>query len=123
MLPTKGTLYTFDDVADRMGRPRWFAIGRAGCGEDRTMATSYVVRWNLPGCMPDCDPAEFDTLDEARRYLIGVLKRNEDSAESEDDAEEWCALAEEANLIGASGGICAGPDGYVYVLDSMGGAS
>lgn len=87
------------------------------------MATSYVVRWNLPGCMPDCDPAEFDTLDEARRYLIGVLKRNEDSAESEDDAEEWCALAEEANLIGASGGICAGPDGYVYVLDSMGGAS
>lgn len=30
------------------------------------MATSYVVRWNLPGCMPDCDPEVSDVVLAAR---------------------------------------------------------
>lgn len=43
----------------------------------------YVAGWNMPGYMPDNDPAEFDDADEAREYLIYALDEEADNAETE----------------------------------------
>ena len=29
----------------------------------------YIAMWNLPGCLPEADPASFDSFEEARKFL------------------------------------------------------
>jgi hypothetical protein len=35
--------------------------------------TNWVAGWNMPGCLPESDPVEFDTWVEARDYLRDEL--------------------------------------------------
>lgn len=35
----------------------------------------YVAGWNIPGCLPESEPAEFDSLLEAKIYLVRELFR------------------------------------------------
>lgn len=35
----------------------------------------YVAGWNMPGCLPEMDPAVFETEDEATRYLTYEIDR------------------------------------------------
>lgn len=72
----------------------------------------WFAGWNMPGYMPDCEPAEFDSQDAAKRYIIGELKRYEDEVETESEAETICAFAEDVNL--QSGEFSAQCCGYVY---------
>lgn len=58
----------------------------------------WVAGTNQPGYMPDSDPAEFETFDEAKRFIIGEMKYDEENAEREEVAEGLAALAEEVNL-------------------------
>lgn len=61
----------------------------------------FVAGWNMPGYMPDSEPAEFDNADDAKRYIIDQIKEDEDAAATEEDeaeAEDLAALAEEVNL-------------------------
>ena len=85
----------------------------------------WIAGYNMPGYMPDNEPAAFETFDEAKRYIIGLMKRFEDedlnriselrsirdqgcedwtptlAAEFEtleDKACEYCHGAEEVNL-------------------------
>lgn len=61
----------------------------------------------MPGYMPD-EPAEgFESFDEAKRYLIDEMKRDEENAESEEAAEELAALAEDLNLCSDACGFTA----------------
>lgn len=62
------------------------------------MTTIYVAGYNMAGYMPDSEPAEFDSFDDAKRYVIDVLKTFEDEAYVEAHAEDYCAAAEDANL-------------------------
>lgn len=58
----------------------------------------YVAGTNMPGFMPDNEPAEFATFDEAKRYIIGIIKNDEEQVDTEDAAEELCHFAEDVNL-------------------------
>lgn len=33
------------------------------------MPTKYSAGWNLPGCLPEMDPALFDTEEEAKEFI------------------------------------------------------
>lgn len=35
----------------------------------------YSAGWNMPGCLPDNDPAEFDTFCEGIAYLVDAVER------------------------------------------------
>jgi hypothetical protein len=37
------------------------------------------VGWNMPGCLPDSEPATFATFNDAKAYLIGELLAAADS--------------------------------------------
>lgn len=54
--------------------------------------------WNMPGYMPDSEPAGFETFEDAQAYIIDEIKRAEDAAESEDAATDLCHAAEDVNL-------------------------
>lgn len=52
----------------------------------------FVAGWNMPGYMPDSEPAEFDTFEEACRYVADTL--SDLAFNEEEDTEESQALAE-----------------------------
>ncbi|BAN92314.1 hypothetical protein X534_gp03 [Ralstonia phage RSB3] len=58
----------------------------------------WIAGTNQPGYMPDDMPAEFESQDEAKRYIIGQMKYDEENAASEEVAEHLASLAEDANL-------------------------
>jgi hypothetical protein len=74
----------------------------------------FIAMWNLPGCLPEMEPADFCTFDEAKRFIIDELKEQEDQTESESFAEIYCHEAERVNLN--SRPFCVQPvaGGYVY---------
>lgn len=60
----------------------------------------YIAGFNTPGYLPN-DTAEFDCFDDAKRFIIAEMKRDEDSAESEEAAENLCEAAEDVNIENA----------------------
>ncbi len=64
--------------------------------EQRT--ARWVSGWNLPGYMPDNEPAEFDSAEDAKQYIIDAVKRAEEETEDEAEAETLCGFAEDVNL-------------------------
>lgn len=78
----------------------------------------YVAGYNQPGYLPETEPEEFDTWDEAWRYIISVIKDAEDDAGDADDeelAEDLAAFAEDVNLESRGEPFSTlGPDGYAY---------
>lgn len=72
----------------------------------------FVAGLNMPGYMPDSDPAEFDNAEDAKRYIIEEIKRSEEGAETEDEAETLAAFAEDVNLEGDEFSAQCGK--YVY---------
>lgn len=73
---------------------------------------TFSAGWNMPGYMPDVEPEEFDSFDDAKRHIIGEIKRAEEQAETEGSAENLCAFAEDINL--QSGDFSATCEGWVY---------
>lgn len=73
----------------------------------------FVAGWNMPGYMPDSEPAEFDSADGAKRYIIDAIKRAEDETDSEALAESLAGFAEDVNLESDEFST-RGPDGLVY---------
>jgi len=66
--------------------------------DDEDEPAQWVAGFNMPGYMPESEPAGFATFDDAKSYVIAELKRAEDDAQSEDDATEFCHAAEDVNL-------------------------
>lgn len=73
---------------------------------------AYIAGTNQPGYMPDNIPDSFDDFDSAKRSIISEIKQREDDAETEDEAEQLCAFAEDVNL--QSGEFSAKCCGWVY---------
>ena len=73
----------------------------------------FVAGWNMPGYLPDGEPAEFDNAEDAKQYIIETVKRAEDETEDETEAETLCGFAEDVNLetAGEFSGQCLQ---YVY---------
>lgn len=81
----------------------------------------YVAMWNQPGCLPEMEPATFDTFDEAKRFVIDGIKDSEDIAafaEDECTAESLCHLAEDVNLESGPFEVLAA-DGLVYIVEEV----
>jgi ADP-ribosylglycohydrolase len=50
--------------------------------------TIYSAGWNMPGYMPDSDPARFTDFDTARSYIVDEIERHADEkAEEDEDAD------------------------------------
>lgn len=41
----------------------------------------YVAGWNIPGYMPESEPVEFDTFEEARDYIVSEIENDEECAD------------------------------------------
>ena len=54
---------------------------------------AYIAMWNVPGCLPEVDPVEFDTLAEARVFLSLEIDRAIDDLPECDQAAAERALA------------------------------
>ena len=54
----------------------------------------YVSGWNMPGYLPDSDPAEFDDADDARQSIINAMDEEADSLEHTEEAENAPAIEE-----------------------------
>lgn len=52
---------------------------------------AYAAGWNMPGYMPDNEPARFETWEEARDYIADELNRAADEC-SESDRETYASL-------------------------------
>tara|TARA_Y100000296_G_scaffold66057_1_gene77942 strand:- start:210 stop:449 length:240 start_codon:yes stop_codon:yes gene_type:complete len=75
----------------------------------------WVFRFNMPGCLPDMEPMEFSTQDEAKRACVDAILFAADTVECENIAEDLTHSAEDANLeSGEFGGILA--DGLYYCV-------
>ena len=50
----------------------------------------YVAGWNIPGCLPDAEPAIFDNETDAIRYLSDTVDRfwDEDAEQDKDLADK-----------------------------------
>lgn len=75
----------------------------AGCN-CCTDKTYFTVSWGPIGCMPDHSSIGYETFEEAKEALIEELKDREFMAgdlmeDNEEEAEAYCHMAEEANLL------------------------
>lgn len=66
--------------------------------QDLAGTTRFMAGCNMAGFMPDSEPAAFDDFDDAKRYVIGLMKDEEENTTSEEAAEDLSALAEDTNL-------------------------
>ena len=68
----------------------------------------YSAMWNMPGCMPESEPAFFTDEDEAKEYLCDEIRNHADSDESitEDEIYELCEAIEHGESVSYAG--------YVY---------
>lgn len=76
----------------------------------------YIAGFNQPGYLPESEPEEFESFDEAKRYIIDIIKTAEDDAATNDEeemAEDLAALAEDVNLENDVFSVL-GPDDYAY---------
>lgn len=75
----------------------------------------YSAGTNMPGYMPDSDPAMFLDFDDAKQYIIDQIKKDEDQAAEELNealAEELCHTAEDVNLQSAEFSVTIGNRAY-----------
>lgn len=77
----------------------------------------YSAGYNLPGYLPEMDPAEFTDRDEAIQFLQEELRDSMNDPNEYSDGEVENAIVEllEAAQIGVNFSYFA-PDGYVYWL-------
>jgi hypothetical protein len=72
----------------------------------------FVAGFNMPGYMPDSEPGEFESFEDAKQFIIDLVKAEEDSEEDESKAEALCHAAEEINLESSEFSVRVG--NYVY---------
>ncbi len=79
---------------------------------------SVIAGWNIPGCLPEAEPLEFETVQEAFDYIVSNVDLfwDEDSENPYIDADErWLELHTELHKRGAAtapwSGGCA--DGHL----------
>ncbi len=76
----------------------------------------YIVMWNLPGCMPEMDPAVFDTFWEAKEFLADEFDTRADYP-LDIISDDWHEVAQEIRELNhATFVLRGGPDGYVYTI-------
>ena len=80
----------------------------------------YSAGWNVPGFLPDSEPAEFNEFADAKQYIIDEILRFADQrgeSGDEDSAEELTHLAEDINLCSSDFEELGG--GYCWFVQSI----
>lgn len=62
-----------------------------------TTTSKYVAGWNMPGYMPDMDPAEFETADEALEFIHASIEEGIEQEELDMPIEDISQLKADAN--------------------------
>lgn len=73
---------------------------------------TYVAGWNMPGYLPTSEPAEFDTLQDAREYIASEIAMDRDASADDDDEVEYADAITTAET--ASGPFEVYCDRFVY---------
>lgn len=75
---------------------------------------TWIAGWNMPGYMPEAEPAEFDTWREAHGFIVGEVERAWDDGTDVDYLPAHTALhvATEDQPYAIDAG-----DGYVYWVE------
>lgn len=87
----------------------------------------FTALYNQPGYLPEMEPQEFKTLEEAQEFLIGELKRHHEQETQEFDEIQHLSPEEirllkhaENSCMDAIAGIyknsCAAYSGYIYEI-------
>lgn len=42
------------------------------------MSKPFTAYWNMPGCLPEVEPQDFDTKEDALRYLADEISNEQD---------------------------------------------
>jgi hypothetical protein len=69
---------------------------------DKAKEGHYVAGWNLPGYLPDSEPASFEAADDARSYIADAIRDAADAmrdAADADDADDAGYAADVADAI------------------------
>jgi hypothetical protein len=75
---------------------------------------AYLVGWNLPGCLPDGEPIECETIEDALYALRDALYTGADCSISDDERAAWLSLVD---LVDDGDTLVHGPDGYAYWIE------
>lgn len=86
---------------------------------DMAKTPRFYAGFNIPGFLPDSEPGVFDDNEDAKRSIIESIKHAEESAETEELAENLCAFAESVNLESDEFTL-RGPDGIAYWVNQDG---
>lgn len=76
---------------------------------------SFVIVFNKPGHLPETDPTDAETVEEARQIVLDYIEAGHDIWH-EGDAEEdagWYRAKEDAKNLSEDGGVIRMPDGYI----------
>ena len=95
-------------TCDHSGAPIECAYEGSDEDDDGEETPRFLAGWNMPGYMPDNAPEPFATFDEAKRYIIDAIKREEEETDDEDEAENLAAFAEDVNLQSSPFGATCG---------------
>lgn len=87
--------------------------------------TKYIAGYNMPGYLPEMEPAEFDTFGDAKEFLFQELQTMEDNCNQVGNQDDADVYGEQSKRLpptwsGAeSTPYCSPemPDGYVYWID------
>jgi hypothetical protein len=90
------------------------------------MPYKYVAMWNLPGCLPEMEPAEFDNAVDAFDFMADSLI-DVHNAEYEFDtgtiaysnAAYECETKAQSGVIGEPDWQWHAPNGYVYSVECV----
>lgn len=74
----------------------------------------YTVVFNMPGYLPETEPVDCETINEARNVVIDrIMHVTESVLDVSEDMSAWDDALDEAKRIPAEGGWFKLPDGYV----------
>ncbi|CAN5521338.1 hypothetical protein BH24ACT5_BH24ACT5_00250 [soil metagenome] len=76
---------------------------------------TYVVGWNMPGYLPDGEPIECETVEDALYALRDVLGTEADCSIDDEDCAAWLDLVD---AVDDGETLVHGPDGYAYWIEA-----
>lgn len=69
----------------------------------------YVASIHFPGCLPESDPVEFDTAEEAWDYLSDERRRYEEESDPDQElSEDWSPTVDALTGMGDEEGTVQG---------------
>jgi hypothetical protein len=79
----------------------------------------FLAMWNMPGCLPEMEPQEFSSFDEAKQFIVDELNSIDYSGHYVPFSPEDCAYTIMRNLFLKADKSCVSsvlPNGYVYSI-------